>query len=91
VVTSWLENLRECSRDELLLLEAENREWNKQLRLQATALVNARLAKQIGLEDYAASRLRAKDDAAECKQRATLLHRELVNWISHPLPHPNPK
>jgi hypothetical protein len=67
------------------MLETENREWNKQLRLQATALVNARLAKQIGLEDYAANRLRARVDAAECRRRAALLQGELVNRISEPL------
>lgn len=78
MVTTWLENLRERSQDELLMLAAENREWNKQLRLQAMALVNARLAKQIGLEDYAASRLRVRDDATECKRRAALLHGELM-------------
>ena len=38
-------------------LQAENRAWSKQLRMETQAQVNTRLAKTISLEEYASSRL----------------------------------
>ena len=67
-------------------LQAENRAWSKQLRLEAQALVNNRLAKGISLEEYASSRLLAAESSAECRRRAATLSREIENRSAHPLP-----
>jgi hypothetical protein len=50
--------------------QAENRAWKQALRLQSSALVESRLAKVIGLDEYAADRKRFQDDASECSRRA---------------------
>ena len=76
-MTVWSEDFTGASVDELLRSQAENRAWNKELRLKSTALVNSRLAKDISLEEYAAHRKQANDDAAECKRRATILANEI--------------
>ena len=85
----WPENVAERSLDELFLLQAENRAWNKQLRTRATALVNTRLAKDISMEDYTASRLNAASETDECKRRAMILLHEIERRASRPLPHLN--
>ena len=77
------------SLDEILGMQAENRAWNKELRSQATALVNTRLAKTISLEDYAAGRQNATLQAAECKRRATALLSEIERRSARPLPQLN--
>ena len=85
----WSENLSERSLDELFLMQAENRAWNKQLRASATTLVNTRLAKDISMEDYTASRQNAGTEAAECKRRAMVLLLEIERRSAHPLPQIN--
>ena len=82
----WSENLSERSLDELFLMQAENRAWNKQLRASATTLVNTRLAKDISMEDYTASRQNASSDTAECKRRAMVLLLEIERRAARPLP-----
>jgi hypothetical protein len=71
---------------EIFALQAENRAWNKELRSQAASLVNNRLAKNITLEDYAASRQRAVQEAAECSRRANVLLSEIESRAARPLP-----
>jgi hypothetical protein len=63
--------------DEVFKSRAENRAWNKEIRLQSTALVNSRLAKAIGLDEYAANRKRLQEDAAECSRRTAALLNEI--------------
>jgi len=82
----WPENMSASSLDELFAMQAENRAWNKELRTQATALVNTRLAKTISLEDYAISRQNATREAAECKRRAMALLGEIERRAARPLP-----
>jgi hypothetical protein len=76
---SWSENLAACSLEEVLQSQIDNREWGKRLRLHSLDLVNSRLAKAISLDEYKASRNRAKHDAQECRRRALLL----VDELSH--------
>ena len=83
---NWPENVTAQSLEEIFLMQAENRAWNKQLRTQATSLVNTRLAKNISMEDYTASRQNASSEAAECKRRAMVLLREIERRASRPLP-----
>ena len=62
----------------MLLLKTENRAWNKELRVQATALVNTRLARSISQEQYAERRKLAYEEVAECRRRAGILEDKLV-------------
>jgi hypothetical protein len=82
----WPEKIQERSLDEMFRLQAENRAWSKQLRMETQALVNTRLAKTISLEEYASSRLLAAQNAAECRRRAEELSREIESRGAHPLP-----
>jgi hypothetical protein len=85
----WPENISAHSLDEIFAMQTENRAWNKELRSQASLLVNTRLAKSISLEDYAASRQRASHEAAECKRRAMALLNEIERRAARPLPQLN--
>jgi hypothetical protein len=82
----WPDKIQERSLDEMFRLQAENRAWSKQLRMEMQVLVNARLAKTISLEEYASSRLVAAENAAECRRRAETLSREIESRGAHPLP-----
>jgi hypothetical protein len=75
-MTEWAD-LATLSVTEVIALQHETREWGKELRRDTSALVNLRLAKQIGLEEYAAGRQRAKDQTAECHHRTTMLVAEM--------------
>ena len=46
-MSSWPEDLSSCSLKEVLGWQAENRAWNKEIRLKTNTLVNSRLAKNI--------------------------------------------
>jgi hypothetical protein len=65
------------SLEEVLSIEAENRAWNKRLRLENTALVDRRLAKEISQEEYNLRRRSATEDAAECKRQRSVLVNEI--------------
>ena len=82
----WPEKIQERSLDEMFRLQAENRAWSKQLRLETQTLVNTRLAKNISLEEYASSRLLATQSSVECRRRAEALSREIEIRGAHPLP-----
>ena len=70
--------------DEIIKSQAENRAWNKELRLESSALVKSRLAKVITLDEYAANRKRVQENAAECGRRAVILAKEISCWTLHP-------
>jgi len=82
----WPEKIEERSLDEMFRLQAENRAWSKQLRLEAQVLVNTRLAKNISMEEYTSSRQQAAESTAECRRRAATLSREIETRGAHPLP-----
>lgn len=82
----WPEKIEERSLEEMFRLQAANRAWSKQLRQEAQALVNTRLAKSISMEEYASSRQQAALHSAECRRRAETLSREIENRGAHPLP-----
>ena len=86
VMPAFPENIAACDLDEIFAMQVENRAWNKELRSLASALVNTRLAKNISLEDYTATRQRAASDAAECKRRAMVLLNEIDRRGARPLP-----
>ena len=71
----WSDDVSGLSSRELSDVVAENRAWGKSLREGTQALVQARLAKTITHEEYAASRARANAESAECNRRRDLLAR----------------
>ena len=73
----WSEDFSERTLKEIVGLQEENRAWQRELRIRATALVNSKLAKQIGPEEYASKRQAATKDADECKRRGRILVREV--------------
>lgn len=75
---SWPDELLTCTLEDLLKWQVENRMWSKDLRFKANALVNSRLAKEISLDDYLASRKLVHEDAAECRRRAAILDEQIV-------------
>ncbi len=73
----WSEDFSERSVEEILRAQEENKAWSKQLRMLSAALVNSRLAKEIGPEEYVVHRTIGKDDAAECRRRGNILAHEV--------------
>jgi hypothetical protein len=73
----WSEDFSQRTLIEVIALQEENRAWQKDLRSKAAALVDSRLSKQIGPEEYAAKRKLVKDDAGESKRRANILGHEV--------------
>lgn len=73
----WHEDFSTSSLEEILRWQAENRAWSKELRHKANSLVSSRLAHNISLADYLANRKRAREDAAECRRRATILEAQI--------------
>jgi hypothetical protein len=82
VVTSavtpvWSDDFSGHSLAEVMTMEAENRAWHRTLRLQVTALVDSRLAKQMSQQEYSIRRVSALADASECKRRGRILVHEI--------------
>ena len=84
MMTPWPEDFSTCTLDEIIKSQAENRAWNKELRLQSSALVKSRLAKVISLDEYATNRKRCQEDTAECNRRPGALFTELSMVYSCP-------
>ena len=77
------EDLSTCSLEDVMISHAENRAWNKELRMRNTDLVNSRLAQRIGHDEYAIHRKVGVADALECKRRATVLANEITSRTRH--------
>jgi hypothetical protein len=75
---NWPVDLSSCTLEEIFTSELDNRAWYKELRLQNTALVNNRLAKNISADEYALTRRQTTELAAECKRRGAILVREIT-------------
>jgi hypothetical protein len=75
---NWPDDLSTCTLEEIFTSEIDNRARYKELRLQNTALVNNRLAKNISQDEYASSRRHTTEAAAECKRRGSILVREIT-------------
>lgn len=52
-MSGWSENLAEYTLEDVAALTNENRARHKEIRLRTGALVNSKLAKQIGSDEYA--------------------------------------
>lgn len=84
-MSSWPEDFSTCSLKEVLGWQAENRAWNKELRLKTNSLVNSRLARNISQDDYLANRKLVHEDAAECRRRADILDAQIIRHRVSPL------
>lgn len=64
--------------EDLIRLEREIRERKAELRDKTNSLVEDRLARRIGAEQYAADRRAIKKEAAECSRRERVLDEEMA-------------
>jgi hypothetical protein len=79
---NWPDDLSTCTLEEIFTSEIDNRAWYKELRLQNTALVNNRLAKNISHDEYASTRRQSTEAAVECKRRGSILVREITRRVA---------
>jgi hypothetical protein len=79
----WREVLSTFSSEEIVELQRSNRVWNKELRGQTTTLINSRLAKQIGAEEYSTGRKACNESLEECTRRGRVLLEEMSNRAYH--------
>jgi len=77
-MSSWPEDFSTCTLKEALGWQAENRAWNKELRLKTNSLVNSRLAKSISQDDYLATRKLVGEETAECRRRANIIDAQIA-------------
>jgi hypothetical protein len=84
-MSPWSEDFSECSLEQILSSQAENRAWGKELRHKTNALVNSRLAKNITQDDYVADRMLAREEAAEYRRRAAILDSLIERRSAHPV------
>jgi hypothetical protein len=82
----WPEDLSTFTLEDVIVSQAENRAWSRELRLKSTALVNSRLAKTISQDEYAANRKLSHEETAECRRRAAILVNEIIGRTSRPAP-----
>jgi hypothetical protein len=75
---SWSENLSTSALDEIIKAQDENKLWYKRLRLCINTLMDSKLAKHIGTEEYKMSRQAANEEMTECSRRARLLREEIA-------------
>ena len=74
----WCEDLSSYTLEEIIRLESENRLWRKELKTKVASLIEDRLAKRIGAEQYAAGRRATGEESAECSRRSRILNEEIV-------------
>ena len=81
----WPEDFSTCTLKDVLGWQAENRAWNKELRLKTNTLVNSRLAKNISQDDYLATRKLVHEDTAECRRRANIIDAQIARHRVGPM------
>ena len=82
LMPNWPDDLSSCTLEEIFTSEIDNRAWYKELRMQNAALVNNRLAKAISADEYAVTRRKTAEEAAECKRRGAILVREISRRVA---------
>ncbi len=78
-MANWSEHFLTSTLDEVTLSQVENQQWYKELQRKTNALMDSKLAKQIGPEEYATNRKAANDEMAECRRRRAILANEIFN------------
>jgi hypothetical protein len=74
----WTDNLSSYSLEEILRSQVENREWYKRVRVQINTLIDSRLEKRIGSDEYSAGRTVMGADVTECRRRLQMLINEIA-------------
>jgi hypothetical protein len=72
------EDFQKRSMQEMVGSVIENRAWSKQLRINNRILVNSRLARLIGADEYSANRRLINENIDECKRRGIILLKEIT-------------
>ncbi|MGA3026603.1 MAG: hypothetical protein ABSF98_17710 [Bryobacteraceae bacterium] len=86
LMAPWSDDFSECSLEEVLRSQAENRAWGKELRRRTNALVNDRLAKSISQDDYVSGRRLVHEDGAEYRRRAAILDSLIIRRSAYSQP-----
>jgi len=76
-VPEWSEDFSQRSLKEIVGMQEDNHAYQKELRRLSAALIESRLAKEIGPEEYALKRKLAMEQAEEYKRRKIVLADEL--------------
>jgi hypothetical protein len=75
----WTEDISKCTSDEIARAHGENRAWYKDIRREANAMVESRLAKEMGQEEYVEKRKISNADVTECARRARVIVTEIAS------------
>jgi len=74
----WCEDLSSSTLEEIIQLESDNRAWRKELKIKVDSLIDDKLAKRIGAEQYAAGRRATGEESAECSRRWLILNEKIA-------------
>ena len=75
----WTEDISKCTSEEISRVHGENRAWYKDIRRKASAIVESRLAKEMGLDEYVEKRKVSNADVTECARRARVIVTEITS------------
>jgi len=75
----WTEDISKCTSEEISRAHVENRAWYKDIRRKANAMVDSRLAKEIGQDEYIEKRKVSNVDVTECARRARVIVAEITS------------
>lgn len=74
----WTDDLSSYSWEDILRSQSENREWYKQVRVRISTLIDSKLEKRIGSDEYSAGRRAMGEDVTECRRRLQMLLNEIA-------------
>ena len=75
----WTEDISKCTPEEISRAHVENRAWYKDIQRKANAMVDSRLAKEIGQDEYLEKRKVSNVDVTECARRAKVIVAEITS------------
>jgi hypothetical protein len=75
----WTEDISKCTSEEISRAHGENRAWYKEIRRKANAMVESRLAKEMGQDEYVEKRRVSSADVTECARRARVIVTEITS------------
>ena len=75
----WTEDISKFTSDEISMAHGVNRAWYKDIRREANAMVESRLAKEMGREEYVEKRKISNADVTECARRARVIVTEITS------------
>jgi hypothetical protein len=75
----WTEDISKFTSEEISRAHGENRAWYKDIRRKANAIVESRLAKEMGQDEYVEKRKVSNADVTECARRARVIVTEITS------------